>query len=72
METRIAELREAQGMKRTELATRAGVGVPDNVYMCHGTLIICTYVPRVPANDRYKSPIWTDLGRGFSIKYATV
>lgn len=26
METRIAELREAQGMKRTELAARAGVG----------------------------------------------
>lgn len=26
METRIAELREASGMKRTELATRAGVG----------------------------------------------
>ena len=26
METRIAEMREAQGMKRTELATRAGVG----------------------------------------------
>lgn len=26
METRIAELREAQGMKCTKLATRAGVG----------------------------------------------
>lgn len=72
METRIAELREAQGMKRTELATRAGVGVPDNVYMCHGTLIICTYVPRMPSNASDKPTIWTDSGRGFSIKYATV
>lgn len=72
MEARIAELREAQGMKRTELATRAGVGVPDNVYMCHGTLIICTYVPRMPSNASDKPTIWPRSGRGNYINLATV